>query len=253
MKWLLAAQIIAFWPVWTWYAGRIEDLSELAGITIALAIAVCAPQRSFGRRRPLWIPALATLAYAAAFPLSPPLVRALFALAAVASTWTCLFPGPDSLARGGLFLLAAPVLPSLRFYLGYPLRFAVTEIAAAWLRLGGLSVQAEGTALAWNGRSILVDAPCSGIGMLWGAVCIALAMAVFRRLDALRTLALLASVVPICLLTNSMRAAALFYKEAELLQLPNWTHGAAGSVMFAITLAVIVWSSQQVRRPPCVV
>ena len=41
----------------------------------------------------------------------------------------------------------------------------------------------------------------------------------------------------------------LYERDGALFE--HWTHDAAGSVMFAITLALIVWASRQIRRPSC--
>ncbi|WP_034923523.1 archaeosortase/exosortase family protein, partial [Candidatus Accumulibacter vicinus] len=67
---------------------------------------------------------------------------------------------------------------SLQFYGGYPLRVLAGSLAVALLQLNGLAVERAGAVLLWDGRQIAIDAPCSGLRMLWaGAYLMAAAAA----------------------------------------------------------------------------
>ena len=66
----------------------------------------------------------------------------------------------------GLSLLSLPLLASLQFYAGYPLR-VVTAEASRWLLAAGFSAQRSGASLLVDGQLVIVDAPCSGVQMLW--------------------------------------------------------------------------------------
>jgi hypothetical protein len=66
-----------------------------------------------------------------------------------------------------LLLLSLPSVASLEFFLGYPLRVLVGEATAFLLQMQGLDVWREGVCLHFGEKLIWIDAPCSGIKMLW--------------------------------------------------------------------------------------
>ena len=82
----------------------------------------------------------------------------------------------------GLMLLALPIIPPLQFYVGYPLRLATAFVSARLLSLHGLSIDAVGTCLDWNGTLIAVDAPCSGVRMLWTGLYLAMGLVLLYTL-----------------------------------------------------------------------
>src|SRR5690606_31711754 len=116
-------------------------------------------------------------AYAAGYHFLPPLVRAglaALALGLALSRWrfgVWLHPGVT-----GLLLLSLPVVPTLQFYLGYPMRWLVAALASAMLRLAGYAVRPEGACLDWAGKLVALDAPCSGVRMLWAGLFLAMAL-----------------------------------------------------------------------------
>lgn len=254
---LLLLQAIAFWPVWRWYAARITDSSDDACGWIALATAGLMLARFKNEwnehQAKLWLPALLTLGYAFSFPFVTPLLRALIAMIAIGATLsvTC-FRSTFQLSFCGLLLLSLPLMASLQFYLGYPLRTSVTAISSSLLQLGGLAVIREGTCLNWNGNLISVDAPCSGVKMLWTGMCLTFTLACFFRLNLRKTIAaILLSFVAI-ILGNTLRAVALFYLEAEIIKLPDsissTAHSAIGVTMFLLTALTIGWLITRLKR-----
>lgn len=80
----------------------------------------------------------------------------------------------------GLSVLALPLLSSLQFYAGYPLR-VVTAEASRWLLAPGFEVAREGATLMVDGRLVIVDAPCSGVQMVWLGYFTACAVALWAR------------------------------------------------------------------------
>jgi exosortase/archaeosortase family protein len=80
---------------------------------------------------------------------------------------------------------------------------------------------------------VAIDAPCSGVRMLWSAILTAFALAAVLRLPASRTVALAAAASATVVLANGVRAAALFLPETGAVLLPPWTHAAIGVVTFA--------------------
>lgn len=234
----LAVLAAALWPVWQWYASRARDPGEgwelLSLATAALFVALrapAAPVHSPG----LTLPTLLLLGYAAAYAFVPPLLRAGIAFAALAAASSALAFGRRlHLPLAGLILLALPVIASLNFYLGYPLRAAVGAVTAALLQMNGFAVIQDGALLLWGGQSISIDAPCSGVNMLWAGLYLAFALAAFHELDAIRTASLALLATCSVLAANVLRAAALFYLEAGVVRLPGEWHAAVGLTVFVL-------------------
>ena len=252
----LLFQAIAFWPVWRWYAARVSDSSDDAWGWVALLTAAILLIRFRSKSNPqtsqpnLLLPALLTLAYAVSFPIVSPLPRALLAMTAIGATLSVYcFRSKFQLSFCGLLLLSLPVMASMQFYLGYPLRSAVTAMAAPMLQLGGLAVLSEGACLNWSGRLISVDAPCSGVKMLWTGMFLCFTLACWFRLNWQRTIAAAALSVAAIVLGNTIRAVALFYLETDLLPLPerfsDTAHSTIGVTMFLLTAIAIAGLSRK--------
>lgn len=252
----LLFQAIAFWPVWRWYAARVSDSSDDAWGWVALLTAAILLIRFQSESNPqtsqpnLLLPALLTLAYAVSFPIVSPLPRALLAMTAIGATLSIYcFRSKLQLSFCGLLLLSLPVMASMQFYLGYPLRSAVTILAAPMLQLGGLAVVPEGACLNWSGQLISVDAPCSGVKMLWTGTFLCFTLACWFRLNWQRTIAAAALSVAAIVLGNTIRAVALFYLETDLLPLPerfsDTAHSTIGVTMFLLTAIAIAGLSRK--------
>lgn len=250
---LLLLQIAAFWPVWIWYGKRIaagsadDQWGLLAAVT---AIAFLWLHRTKLTAEIHWLmPTFLTLLYAATWHWLPPMLRAIIAITALGFTLSqsCQqrFLHP---AIAGLLLLSLPVIPLLQFYLGYPLRIVVGSLTAPMLQLSGLAVVREGTCLNWNGQIIAIDAPCSGIKMLWTGFYLVFTLACFYRLSAGKTILASLAALPVIVAGNALRAAGLFYLETGIAKLPvivspNFAHEAIGVAIFlliAIALVVLV-------------
>jgi hypothetical protein len=80
----------------------------------------------------------------------------------------------------GLIALALPVLPSLQFTLGYPMRVISATLAVGLLQAQGLMVARQGTFLLWRDEMVQFDAPCSGVSMLWASLLLTLMGCVVR-------------------------------------------------------------------------
>ncbi|MDX2043811.1 MAG: archaeosortase/exosortase family protein [Acidobacteriota bacterium] len=252
----LLLQAAAFWPVWRWYATRVSDSSDDAWGWVALLTAAIllvrfrAASNQKTSTPNLLLPALLTLAYAASFPFVSPLPRALLAMTAIGATLSVYcFRSKFQLSFCGLLLLSLPLMASLQFYLGYPLRSAVATMAAPVLQLGGLAVIPEGACLNWSGRLISVDAPCSGVKMLWTGMFLCFTLACWFRLNWQRTIVAATLSFAAIVLGNTFRAVALFYLEAGIFQLPEHfsepAHSAVGVMMFLLTAVAIAWLAQK--------
>jgi exosortase/archaeosortase family protein len=250
--WALAAGLLACWATWRWYAGRVaaspEELWTLLALVSVGVFAVVAPAAA-RPRAPWLLPTVLLLAYAAGYHLLFPLARAVLAMAVLAATISAfrfgvrLHPGVC-----GLCLLALPVIPSLQFYLGYPLRALVTGMTVMLLRLAGLFVQPEGTALRWGDILVVVDAPCSGVKMLWVGCYMACVLACAFRFGWRGTALAIGGTLLLELLGNVFRAMALFFPEAGVFHLPAWGHDGIGLFVFGVTAVGIVAYLQMLQR-----
>lgn len=236
-----------FWDAWRLLAGRFGDgLSALPLAAVGLAAAAPALRRiAAGEARPVplsWL-SLALALYVAATLAGPALPGA--AVAVVTIALLCRRAADDALPWPplvGLALLALPVLPSLDFYLAYPMRLAGAWLAAALLRLNGIAVGIEGVALSWNGSLLLFDAACSGVRMLWAGQLMVSAVALVAGFGLRRYAQAVAIAAAIAIAGNSVRAASLFYVEngfAGPLRGPM-AHEAVGLISFLLLALAIL-------------
>lgn len=251
----LLLPILAFWPVWQWMAQRTLDRSDDAWGLLSLATAALFLwQHGHPRRlanRDLLLPVALTLLYLATYAVLPPLLRAGLALSIIAAcASTACFGTRMHGALWGLLLLSLPVMASLNFYLGYPLRVVTGAASATLLNLNGFAVIRDGALLVWNGHTIAVDAPCSGIKMLWTGAYLCCTLAAFHSLTALRTLGLCGLGFLIVLAANILRASALFYIETDLLGLPKTWHDGVGVTVFVLTAASLTLLAQAIQGKP---
>ncbi len=140
-----------------------------------------------------------------------------------------------------LALLALPLTASLNFYLGYPLRWLCAQAVAPLLSVFGITVTPQGAALLWNGKSVLIDAPCAGIAMLWLGMYLAALFSYLNSASSIRSLINGVVALMVVVLANVFRNALLFYKEAGIVKLPHWAHEAIGLVVFSFIVLLIYW------------
>lgn len=241
--WLLALQLAALWPHWIWMARRTGDGSdEPWGMVALLAVAalVWADRRRLAREIPGHALAVAGgLSVAAALGqfFLPPIIATGLAMLGVAALLAGMLP-PERprAALAFLALLALPLAASLNFYLGYPLRWLCAQGAASILGVLGWEATPEGAALLWNGQTILVDAPCAGVAMLWVGLFAAALLSYLHRASIWRTACNLGMAGMLVVAANILRNALLFFKEAGIVSLPGWTHEVLGLLVFCLAL-----------------
>lgn len=244
--WLLAP-VLALWPVWLWSLRRMGDGSDDPyGVValVALLLGLWRERLSFlATPRRGWL--LVSLALAALAILGSALVPALgrgvlAVLAVIATTLALRRPGQPVLAWLGLGLLALPILSSLQFFAGYPLRLVTAEVSLWLLRGLGHEVQRLGTALQVNGQLVMVDAPCSGVHMAWVAYFTAFATAAWLRLGDRQLLRRLPWIGLLVLGGNSLRNTLLVLQEAGQSNWPAWMHEATGLGVFTGVCALVL-------------
>ena len=243
----LALQALALWPHWRWASARVLDGSDdplgLAALA-ALALLVARQQaRLLASPRPGWLvlAMAATLGATAASFVAPPLIAALLAALAMSAGLRSFLPaGRPTLPLAGLAVLALPLVSSLQFYAGYPLRVVTAQWSTWVLQLGGLAAERSGTAMQVQGRLIIVDAPCSGVQMVWMAYFCACATAAFGELPERRFLRRLAGVGLLVMGGNLLRNCVLVALEATRATVPESVHQGVGLAVLAAVCAAVV-------------
>jgi exosortase/archaeosortase family protein len=255
--------VAATWDAWRWYVGRVwaapEEAAALAFTLVFLGVLGAA---RMVLPRPPHLPPLALLAlmlmvYAAGHFMLPPIVRA--ALAITMTLFCChlaAFGERPPVAFWGLVALALPVLPSLQFTFGYPMRVVSAAFTVALLQAHGLVVERQGTFLLWRDEMIQFDAPCSGINMLWAGLLLTLMGCTLFRLGAPKVLLALLVSGSLAIACNVLRAVSLFYLEAGLIpHAPAWWHDGIGIAAFTLSAVVSLWLLGRLRdwkAAPCV-
>jgi exosortase/archaeosortase family protein len=243
----LGLHAATLWPHGLWAARRMADGSDdplgLAALA-ALMLWLWRAQptlRAVPRLAWLGIAALLTTAATAALFVVPPLVAALLAaLALSAHVFAWLPERAPRVALGGLTLLALPLIASLQFYVGWPLRAFTAQFSAWLLQAVGFDAQPSGAALTVAGRLVLVDAPCSGVQLAWLAYFAASATAAFASLPDASFLRRLPLVGLTVLAGNVQRNSVLVALETRPEGLAPWLHEAVGLVFLAaVTLVAL--------------
>lgn len=262
----IALQTVALWPTWRWMAARVSDGSDdpLGLLAIAAIAALvwsvrgqlcCAPRLSWmaaalvgtlaatfmrGSVTPLATSLLAMLSWACGLIAFMPSVRR----GAMQVRHGVLWPAPrhavPTVPVLGLAVLALPLIASLQFYAGYPLRVLTAE-ASRWLLTVAFAVQREGSSLLVNGHLVIVDAPCSGVQMAWAGYFTACAVALFKG-QGNRGFALRLPLVGLTVLVgNVLRNTALVALEATGNASSELVHQAIGLVVLAAVCGAIAW------------
>lgn len=242
----LALHAVALWPSFAWAARRLADGSDEPLGLIALGLLALA---ALGGRlacrstpRPGWAAGSVALVVGATAALAflPPLAVAVLAALALAAAWAAFRRSGSAVAPVlGLLLLALPVIASLQFYAGHPLRWLTAQASAALLHAAGVAAEPSGAALVVEGRWVLVDAPCSGVQLAWMAYAAACAVALHGRVGDAAFLRRLPLVGLLALAGNVVRNTVLVAIESGLMPAPAWAHDAVGLVVLAAVCAAV--------------
>ena len=220
-------------------------------VPLVLLVAILTRRQGEKFSPDLRLPLAGLVVYILAFSWVPPLIRAsvtVFVLVAYASRR--VYGEPLKLSLLGLGLLSLPILASFQFYFGYPMRLLVSNASALLLRGAGLNVYAEGAGLNWMGRSVMVDAPCSGVNMLWASLLFVCLFCALKNIGNRQSLGLLFLTFLATVAANILRASSLFYLEAGIVTAPSWAHLLLGLVCFFLLLLFLVQVCGRVPTSP---
>lgn len=244
LKWLILP-LISLWPVGIWMVARMFDGSDDPyGIIalIALMLLLLRTRNHFTEHpQGYWLGCALLFMCLGTLSLLPWLVRGFCAVIAMMSMIRACSPHNPFLALWGLGFLALPIMSSLQFFIGYPLRVLTAEASVIILDVFGITAARSGSSLEINGFLIMVDAPCSGIQMAWAAyftACLAGAWFHMSNRAFLRKLPLVSLII---ISGNIIRNTLLVLKEAHYIALPEWSHSAIGLCIFMIMNGMILW------------
>jgi exosortase/archaeosortase family protein len=243
----VALQALALWPHGAWIVRRAADGSDdplgLAALAVLALFVAWHASRLRLAPHTGWLAAAGalTLAANAALFVAPPLAAALLAALALAAGLVAWWPAAaPRVPLLGLLVLAAPLIASLQYYGGYPLRVLTAQLSAALLQLAGIVAEPAGASMLVRGQLVVVDAPCSGVQMVWMAyfsACTVAAWTALRDADFVRRLPLVGLVV---LMGNVVRNAVLVALEARPQGLDATLHQAIGLAALALVCAAVV-------------
>lgn len=240
------------WSSWFWYAQRISATPEEGLALLLTALLVTGTGLAKHARQetlPLGPIAALLALYALTTVTLPPIFPAAFsAVLVLGLLYRVLHGASPPVAFYGLVALSLPVVPSLQFVLGYPMRLVSASATVALLELQGLAVAREGTYLVWAGERIQFDAPCSGVNMLWAGLTLTLmACTLWRSRLAMTAIALLLTVIS-TIAANVLRATSLFYVEAGVFKISApGLHEGIGIIAFVISALAMLFVLQRLR------
>lgn len=253
--------ILAFWPVWSWYLARMTDGSDEPWGVLALFVAIAFIALRYKNSKddlrfkkvkdqtfPLLLAAIGLVIYGFSFFYLPALLRAIIAVSVLAFIVQTLFIKQFELSIFALLILSLPIISSLQFYGGYPLRVISSYLSAEIISLLGYNTVAEGTILHWAGEVFSIDAPCSGIKMLWTGLFANFTIAAYLKLSSIKTVFSYWLACIIIFLANLLRVVCLFFTESKIVILPEYFHELIGLFTFVLALLLITNMQLKLRR-----
>ena len=134
-----------------------------------------------------------------------------------------------------------PLPPQVNSSLSQPLQSIATWASCRVLRMTGLWVMPEGNVIVIGGQRLEVAAACNGLSMLMSLAAAVAATAAIVPMATIKRLVLLATIIPIALLSNVLRISATawcyYWFGAEVGS--KYAHDAAGWLMMPTAMAFV--------------
>lgn len=242
VKDILAIQFITFWNIWYWYVWRVTDHSDEPLGLIALFSAIFflrgVDYNKQLNKNQLSIISILLLFYIISYTYTSDMIHALIGIFSIGYT---LYQAKEKISPAifGLFFLSLPVIASMQFYLGYPLRMISGFFTVGLLKMNGFYVIQEGTCLKLGEALICIDAPCSGVNMLWTGFFFTFFISCLYKLNLKKVVIALCISFASIVITNIIRSTALFYMESGILHLPSFAHQGIGLTTFIVSVAAV--------------
>ena len=251
----LGLQAAALWPHGVWMARRVQDGSDDPLGLAALAVLAVMLWRMALRLRLSphigWLAAAAGLTVVANVALLalPPLLCALLAALSLSAGLMAWLPATTTTSSNatvprapmvGLVVLALPLVSSLQYYGGYPLRVLTAQLSAWGLQLAGIAAGRSGASMLVRGQLVIVDAPCSGVQMVWMAYFCACAFSAFTSLRDGAFLKRLPFIGALVLLGNVLRNSLLVALQSRPQGLDAALHQTIGLAALALVCVAVV-------------
>lgn len=248
-QWVVpCVQAASVWPVWLWLAGRLKSSEHAFCMTTAIAgvAFIVLRERKKYQAEELSLPLIYTAVvlmslYVVLTFFTPTFISAFPAIVCTAllSVASCVPISVIPVSVWGLVLLILPTVPVLQEFVGYPMRVIATYIAASLLSLQGLSIHVRGVGLGLGTETVLVDAACSGIRMLWTMAFVCFLLSGLYRLRWSSLIVACGVTALLVLIANAIRVTALFYIEAGLAPFRgDLFHAGIGLVIFVLAVLV---------------
>jgi len=242
----------AFWPVWVWYIQRYFDRSDepLGAFALATFLLILFLRREKTHLTPPnkveLITGIASIVlYIATFWWAPKAVDGVFAVTALGIFLPHLLSQNKlRFCDWTLLYMTLPIVSTLNFYLGFPFRFIVAQLASALLWLCRYPVSVGGVSIYANGQFLEIDPPCGGIKILWFFVFLATSFAGMLRFDKKNTFRIIATSITFAILGNPLRVALLFILQVNgMLQgeTEHAIHIGIGISVYSILSLVFTW------------
>jgi exosortase/archaeosortase family protein len=273
--------LLALWPVLDWilyrFADRSDDPLGLIALLTFLAIQVFRKCGSIetprsvalvgqvARAKKSWFNDARSVefserllvvllsAYAVSLGVAPKAIQALFGLTIIGFTFSSIGGFNLLFADWCLLYLTLPIVSSLNFFLGYPLRLFITECAAVCLRFDGFHAVATGVLLQWNSHALEVDPPCSGVKMLWFAIFLAASLASLFGLNVSCAMLLVCIASVGAIAANVLRVTSIFFLETDVVAMPRLiaalSHDGLGAgIYLLLATGILVCALRLARR-----
>ncbi len=149
----------------------------------------------------------------------------------------------------GMVVVAVPLPGSLVVALTFPLKMAVSRVAAGVLEVMGLPIAREGIVLDVGNYRLLVADACSGLQSLVSLTATALIyLALTGARHPARAMGLIVAVFPIAFMANVVRVLvlALLTITAGERVAQGFLHGFAGMLMFIVAFAGLMLVDRQI-------
>lgn len=251
--------ISGFWTTWLFYVERILDGSDEPFGILAFVFFVYSLIKYTDIRKPeeekqtFLFKALTFIflvLYLVSYLTVSKLLSALLAVSCLVSAISWLIT-PLNLSQCVLAYLSLPLIASINFYLGYPLRLVVAKISSMMLALGGVYAKNQGTLLSFNDQLVYVDAPCGGVKLMWFSLFTTAAICIFLKVKGKKALLLFFTSIILSTIANSLRVTSLFYLETGLVKvkLPlDQVHQIIGLIVQALLLVLIMFAIVKVKK-----